>query len=83
MLLQMMVCIILQQILVFFENSIHKLNINGYYIVEDICVNNLNNFIYQIEQWKNKFKNLEFNLINIESELNDWDNNLLVIKRLF
>jgi hypothetical protein len=67
----------------FFENSIHKLNINGYYIIEDICIPNLIFFIEKIKLWKNNFKNFEFNLISLESQTNNWDNNLLVIKRLF
>jgi hypothetical protein len=67
----------------FFENSIHKLNINGYYIIEDICIPNLNFFIEKIKLWKNNFKNFEFNLISLESQTNNWDNNLLVVKRLF
>jgi len=67
----------------FFENSIHKLNINGYYIIEDISLVNLEKFINKINELSNKMINYEFNLLNLYSKNNNWDNNLLVIKRTF
>lgn len=65
----------------FFENSIHKLNKNGYYIIEDISNSELLLFIEQIEKWKFKYPELTFILLRIPSQINFNDNNLLVVKR--
>jgi hypothetical protein len=63
----------------FFENSIHKLKSNGYFIIEDIKNDEKNLFYNKIEEWKNKYSNLLFDLLCIPSEINFSDNNLLVI----
>jgi hypothetical protein len=63
----------------FFENSIHKLKSNGYFIIEDIKNDEKNLFYNKIEEWKNKYTDLLFNLLCIPSEINFADNNLLVI----
>ena len=65
----------------FFENSIDKLEVGGYYIIEDI--RNVDNeaFNNSIKSWKIKYPNLSFKLISIPSSVNKNDNTLLVIKR--
>jgi len=65
----------------FFENSIHKLNPNGYYIIEDILNENAPLFINKISEWEVKYPGLDFELINIPSLVNTFDNRLLVIQR--
>lgn len=65
----------------FFENSIHKLNNNGYFIIEDIKTCDQHLFIEKINDWKNKYNNLIFQLINIPSNVNNIDNNLLVVHK--
>lgn len=66
----------------FFENSIHKLNIGGYYIIEDINDSNIKLFEDKIKnEWSITYPNLTFNF-----KLNEFmkrnDNNLLIINRL-
>lgn len=63
----------------FFENSIHKLNHNGYFIIEDILNKDQKLFISKIKEWENKYKNCLFKLLNIPSTKNYCDNSLLVI----
>jgi len=65
----------------FFENSIHKLAKNGYYIIEDININEIQLFNNKINHWKKQFKDLLFILLQIPYH-NKIDNNLLIIKKL-
>jgi predicted methyltransferase len=62
----------------FFENSIHKLNENGYYIIEDIHDSNINLFYDKIKKWEIVYPNLTFNFV-LNAYMNRDDNNLLVI----
>ena len=62
----------------FFENSIHKLNKNGYYIIEDITNKNIPLFNNKINEWKTLYTYLTFTLLKIPSN-NTNDNNLIVI----
>lgn len=64
----------------FFENSIHKLNSGGYYIIEDILNNYIPSFNHKIKEWKIRYPHLIFELISLPSKRNYCDNNLLVIK---
>ena len=61
----------------FFENSIHKLKSNGYYIVEDIT--DISLFTNKINEWRNKYKDCSFTLLKVPSQCNTHDNNLLVV----
>jgi hypothetical protein len=63
----------------FFDNSIHKLNPNGYYIIEDIDNNEIPLFTNKIKEWENKYPELLFTLLKIPSLHNSIDNNLLVV----
>ena len=65
----------------FFENSIHKLKNGGYYIIEDINNSEMYLFNDKIFEWKNKYENLEFTIINLKNYPNIWDNNLILIKK--
>jgi glycosyltransferase involved in cell wall biosynthesis len=62
----------------FFENSIHKLNHNGYYIIEDIHHYDLLNFRNKIKELKVKYPNLQFQLLCVPNK-NYNDNTLLII----
>ena len=66
----------------FFDNSIHKLAVGGYYIIEDIIKDEIHLFVDVIETWKIKHSNLTFNLISIPCLINDYDNTVLVVKRI-
>ena len=63
----------------FFENSIHKLNPGGYFIIEDVTIGEYHLFINKFEEWENKNENCEVNMINIPSIQNAEDNRLVVI----
>ncbi len=63
----------------FFENSIHKLKPNGYYIIEDIVSNEIPLFNNKIDEWRKLYTHLNFTLLKIKSIKNSLDNNLIVI----
>jgi hypothetical protein len=63
----------------FFENSIHKLNTGGYYIIEDIVNKELNLFTDKIKKWENIYTNCLFKILIIPSIINTVDNTLLVV----
>ena len=63
----------------FFENSIHKLKPNGYYIIEDILLDEIPLFNKKINEWQTLYKNLTFILLKIPSQRNPHDNNLIII----
>lgn len=63
----------------FFENSIHKLNPKGYYIIEDIDKKETYLFTNKIQEWKNKYPDLIFTHLAIPSKRNIYDNNLVVV----
>jgi len=65
--------------ILFFEQSIHKLNNGGYYIIQDIHNYDLINFKNKIKELKIKYSYLEFQLLLVPNK-NDIDNNLLIIK---
>ena len=62
----------------FFENSIHKLKPNGYYVIEDISKQEEHLFNIKIQEWKLKYYYLLFALCNIPSQ-NVCDNILLIV----
>jgi SAM-dependent methyltransferase len=64
----------------FFENSIHKLKPDGYYIIEDI--NNkrdLPQLLEIVEKWKNIYTEFNFELFQFPAHWNDYDNNIMLI----
>ena len=63
----------------FFENSIHKLKPNGYYIIEDIKNNEEYLFENKIKEWESQYKDCSFTLLKILSKRNNYDNTLLVV----
>jgi SAM-dependent methyltransferase len=66
----------------FFENSIHKLKPNGYFIIEDI--RNLDEELFEnkIKMWESEYKDCVFTLLKIPSPRNTCDNTLLVVAKL-
>jgi len=68
----------------FFENSIHKLAPEGYYIIEDIHNESETEWKKIIKKWKKTYTNLKFQLLQIQSL--KWnaqhDNHMLVIKNV-
>jgi len=64
----------------FFENSIHKLKKNGYYIIEDININESQLFLNKIKEWESIYDDCSFEFLKIPSS-NIFDNNLLVVHK--
>jgi len=65
----------------FFENSIHKLKPNGYFIIEDIGNHEIPRFNDKVKEWETKYTDLKFKLLNIPSVKNKYDNTLIVVQR--
>jgi hypothetical protein len=65
----------------FFENSIHKLKPNGYYIIEDIANKEIYLFKNKLKEWEKQYRNLSFCFLKIPSSRNNCDNSVLVITR--
>ncbi len=63
----------------FFENSIHKLKPNGYYIIEDILNKEEPLFIHKMNEWRARYTDCSFTLLKIPSNVNIHDNTLLVV----
>jgi hypothetical protein len=63
----------------FFENSIHKLNPKGFFIIEDIVHYEKDLFVNKIKEWELQYKDCLFTFLKIPSLHNDHDNNLLVV----
>jgi SAM-dependent methyltransferase len=62
----------------FFENSIHKLKRGGYYIIEDLTINTLQQWQEKIKEWEVVYPEIKFKLVMLANKNNNWDNNLLV-----
>jgi Rps23 Pro-64 3,4-dihydroxylase Tpa1-like proline 4-hydroxylase len=66
----------------FLENSIHKLNSDGYYIVEDILESEISLFENQLQIWRDMYPGCTFTLVKIPLKNNTYDdNNLLVVHK--
>lgn len=63
----------------FFENSIHKLKPNGYFIIEDIICHEEHLFINKIKEWETQYTDCLFTLLKIPCSSNNYDNTLLVV----
>lgn len=65
----------------FLENSLYKLNKNGYYIIEDIATCEIPNIWYYKNIWQKDYPDCTFKIVKIPSTINKLDNNLLVIHK--
>ena len=63
----------------FFENSIHKLKPNGYFIIEDVNKKIEKLMNDKMKKWESQYKDCSFTLLKIPSHCNKNDNNLIVI----
>jgi SAM-dependent methyltransferase len=63
----------------FFENSIHNLKSNGYYIIEDVLKEEEPLFLEKIKEWEVRYPDCEFTMLTIPSTKNKFDNALVVI----
>lgn len=63
----------------FFENSIHKLKFNGYYIIEDVLKEEEPLFLEKIKEWELQYTDCVFTMLTIPSTKNRCDNALVVV----
>jgi len=63
----------------FFENSIHKLKSKGYYIIEDLNIHIKHIYTNQIDEWRLKYPDCIFSLLDIKSFENHINNMILVV----
>lgn len=63
----------------FFENSVHKLKPNGFFIIEDIHGTDEPLFKTKLEEWKQTYPGLSFTFLKIPSHSNHLDNNLVIV----
>jgi len=63
----------------FFENSIHKLKSNGYFIIEDIKNDDVELFLNKIKLWESQYTDCLFTLLKIPYDCNHSNNTLLVV----
>jgi hypothetical protein len=66
-------------IVIFFENSIHKLNPGGYYCIEDIATDQILEWEKKVSEWQQKYPNFIFQIYTINNILNKSDNNMIII----
>jgi len=62
----------------FFENSIHKVKPDGYFIIEDIFYTNVPKFNVKIAEWSSRYPNFAFYLLSIPSKVNKTNNRILI-----
>lgn len=68
--------------LTFLENSLHKLKLGGYYIIEDLLPITIKKFEDEFSNLIVKFPNHTFKILKLENKNNNYgDNNLLVINK--
>ena len=65
----------------FLENSIHKIKSGGYFIIEDISIDEIFNWTEYFENNRLQYSNYEYNFISLECEHNIYDNNLILIRK--
>lgn len=73
----------IQENIVFFEKTLstNKLNVGGYYIIENIHFDNVKFYKNKINIWKTTFTNYDIKFYPIP-KFNIWDNNILIAKRV-
>jgi cellulose biosynthesis protein BcsQ len=65
----------------FLDGSLERVRVGGTYIVEDIRRNDLPMWHRQLPIYAKQFSNFDFVLVELPNALNDYDNNLLIIRR--
>jgi hypothetical protein len=72
----------IESIRIFFENSIHKLQTGGYFCVEDVRTDHLDQWEKIIAEWKLKYLNFQFKILIVNNLLNKNDNNMIIIHKI-
>ena len=69
----------IESTMIFFENSIHKLQKGGYYIIEDVRNDYMDFWEKMVLTWRLKYLDFQFEIVKILNLVNTMDNNLIVI----
>jgi hypothetical protein len=72
----------IESIITFFENSIHKLQTGGYYIIEDVRNDHMAFWEQMVPKWRLKYLNFQFVIVKIINLVNTYDNNLIIIHKI-
>ena len=67
----------------FFENSFHKLNVGGVFIIEDVCDYTIDRWNAKIFEWEIRNPNMAFRLYSVPSDNNPHDNRLILAQRIY
>jgi hypothetical protein len=63
----------------FLENSLHKVKKGGFYVIEDVLINEIRRYLNYFENCQLEFE--EYQLIDLDNPGNKQDNVLIVIKK--
>lgn len=66
----------------FFENSVGRVRVGGYYVIEDASTHKSNQYEAQLAIWRVAYPTYHFEWTPLLSIRNPHDNNLIIIKRL-
>ena len=66
----------------FFENSLHRLKDNGYFIIEDIQGHHLDKMIEKCQYWNNHYPNITAEVLKIKNPNNDYDNTIVLVQKI-
>lgn len=72
----------IESTVIFFENSIHKLQEGGYYIIEDVRNDYMDFWEQMIPVWRLKYLNFRFGILKIPNIINTMDNNMIIIHKI-
>lgn len=67
----------------FFENSIHRLNKEGYFIIEDIQGCYLDKMKEKCKKWNAQYLEIQAEVLEIKNPVNDYDNNIVLVQKIF
>jgi len=67
---------------IFFKRALPKLNLQGFYFMENLKIDDMNSIELQISDWKEYFPGCEYFLEVIENPLNETKTVLLIIQKL-
>jgi hypothetical protein len=67
----------------FFENSCHKVNVGGFFIIEDIMHYTLDRWTAKLNEWRVKYPGFSFRMCVLPHPTNIYDNTLLICRRIY
>jgi hypothetical protein len=71
-----------KSIIIFFENSIHKLRTRGYFCIENVRTDQLDQWEKIIQGSRQIYLNFQFQIFRLDNILNKNDNNMIIIHKI-